>query len=100
MLPKIILNFCLLAVVVNCHPDPIPGYEIEELIYYGNFPDGFLWGTATAAYQVSDRIIEKLWHFFFEGRYRSRQKKTKIFFIHWNICHFQEIIAPSFDIEP
>ena len=50
---QIIFIFCLLA-VVNCHPDPIPGYEIEEPIFYDTFPDGFLWGTATAAYQVSN----------------------------------------------
>ena len=24
----------------------------EEPILYGQFPDGFLWGTATAAYQI------------------------------------------------
>ena len=34
------------------HPDPIPGYEIEESIYYDTFPEGFAWGTATAAYQI------------------------------------------------
>ena len=37
---QIIFIFCLLA-VVNCHPDPIPGYEIEEPIFYDTFPDGF-----------------------------------------------------------
>ena len=41
-----------LFVVIECHPDPVPGYDNEEPIYYGTFPDGFLWGTATAAYQV------------------------------------------------
>merc|ERR1712212_554518 len=27
-------------------------YEYEEELLYGKFPEGFLWGTATAAYQV------------------------------------------------
>ena len=27
-------------------------YVYEEPLRYGNFPDGFLWGVATAAYQV------------------------------------------------
>ena len=37
---------------VHTHPDPVPGYNIEEPLYYDTFPEGFLWGTATAAYQV------------------------------------------------
>jgi len=37
---------------VRTHPDPVPGYNIEEPLYYDTFPEGFLWGTATAAYQV------------------------------------------------
>ena len=28
------------------------GYQYEEDLTYGKFPEGFLWGTATAAYQV------------------------------------------------
>jgi len=27
-------------------------YEVEEPLLYGSFPDGFMWGTATAAYQI------------------------------------------------
>ena len=27
-------------------------YQYEEPLLYGHFPDNFLWGTATAAYQV------------------------------------------------
>ena len=30
----------------------VPDYEIEEPLLYDTFPEGFLWGTATAAYQV------------------------------------------------
>ena len=28
------------------------GYEYEEPLLYDTFPDGFVWGAATAAYQV------------------------------------------------
>ena len=34
------------------HPEQVPGYTYEEPLLYGTFPDGFVWGTATAAYQV------------------------------------------------
>ena len=55
------LGILLIAifVVTECHPDPVPGYNNEEPIYYGTFPDGFLWGTATAAYQVSYDFLIK-----------------------------------------
>ena len=43
---------CVLICFVQSHPDPVPGYTIEEPLYYDTFPDDFLWGTATAAYQV------------------------------------------------
>ena len=43
---------------VRSHPDPVPGYNIEEPLYYDTFPEGFLWGTATAAYQVINALIE------------------------------------------
>ena len=33
--------------------DVVPEYEIEEPLLYDTFPEGFLWGTATAAYQVN-----------------------------------------------
>ena len=33
-------------------PKPVPGYEIEEELYFDTFPDEFIWGAATAAYQV------------------------------------------------
>ena len=35
------------------------GYEYEEPLLYDTFPDGFVWGAATAAYQVS-RFLKKL----------------------------------------
>ena len=38
---------------INAHPDPVRGYDIEEPLLYDTFPDDFMWGTATAAYQVS-----------------------------------------------
>ena len=34
-------------------PKPFPGYNIEEELYYDTFPDEFIWGAATAAYQVN-----------------------------------------------
>ena len=33
--------------------DQVPGFEYEEELLYDFFPEEFLWGTATAAYQVS-----------------------------------------------
>ena len=48
--------FGLLSIVVVVvkaqHPKPVPGYNIEEPLYYDTFPEGFMWGAATAAYQV------------------------------------------------
>ena len=42
-----------IAVVLEAqHPKPVPGYNIEEPLYYDTFPEGFMWGAATAAYQV------------------------------------------------
>ena len=52
MKTSIFIKSLFTIAIVKAHPDPIPGYEIEESIYYDTFPDGFLWGTATAAYQV------------------------------------------------
>ena len=37
-------------------PKPVPGYEIEEELYYDTFPDEFIWGAATAAYQVKKKF--------------------------------------------
>ncbi len=37
-------------------PNPVPGYEIEEELYYDTFPDEFIWGAATAAYQVKKKF--------------------------------------------
>ena len=48
----------VLICFVQSHPDPVPGYNIEEPLYYDTFPDDFLWGTATAAYQVINELIE------------------------------------------
>ena len=42
-----------IAVILEAqHPKPVPGYNIEEPLYYDTFPEGFMWGAATAAYQV------------------------------------------------
>lgn len=43
-------SVCMLGALA--HPEPVPGYDIEEPLIYGTFPEGFKWGTATAAYQV------------------------------------------------
>ena len=48
-----ILTVSILAILTFGHPDPFPGYEIEEPLLYDIFPEDFIWGTATAAYQVS-----------------------------------------------
>ena len=42
-------NFNICTAV--CH-----GYVYEEELLYDTFPDGFLWGTATAAYQVHNTM--------------------------------------------
>ncbi len=34
------------------YPEIVPGYEYEEEIKEESFPEGFLWGAATAAYQI------------------------------------------------
>ena len=47
-------------------PKPVPGYEIEEELYYDTFPDEFIWGAATAAYQVKKNSIVFL--LFFQGK--------------------------------
>ena len=57
MKSSILIKALFIIAIVKAHPDPIPGYEIEESIYYDTFPDGFLWGTATAAYQVRLNIL-------------------------------------------
>ena len=52
---SISLFFGLLSIAVVLeaqHPKPVPGYNIEEPLYYDTFPEGFMWGAATAAYQV------------------------------------------------
>ena len=36
------------------------GYNYEEELLYDTFPDNFMWGTATAAYQVSGFISQNL----------------------------------------
>ena len=54
---KKILFLGVLIYFVQSHPDPVPGYNIEEPLYYDTFPDDFLWGTATAAYQVINELI-------------------------------------------
>ena len=54
---KKIIFLSVLICFVQSHPDPVPGYNIEEPLYYDTFPDDFLWGTATAAYQVINELI-------------------------------------------
>ena len=39
------------------YAEAIRGYEYEEPLLYDTFPEEFLWGTATAAYQVKCGII-------------------------------------------
>ena len=47
----------LLVISTNSQrPKPVPGYEIEEELYYDTFPDEFIWGAATAAYQVKKKV--------------------------------------------
>ena len=41
-----LLIFAIAAGICNAEP-------YDETMIYGNFPDGFKWGAATAAYQVS-----------------------------------------------
>ena len=48
-----ILTVGTLATLTFGHPDPLPGYKIEEPLLYDTFPEDFMWGTATAAYQVN-----------------------------------------------
>ena len=62
---------CVLICFVQSHPDPVPGYNIEEPLYYDTFPDDFLWGTATAAYQVINDFfnIKHLLYLFQNGMY-------------------------------
>ena len=51
----IILNLLLIS-SNSQRPKPVPGYEIEEELYYDTFPDEFIWGAATAAYQVKKKF--------------------------------------------
>ena len=45
---SVVVIFCCLGTIKAA----VPEYEVEEELLYDTFPDGFLWGTATAAYQV------------------------------------------------
>ena len=45
--------FSVVVVLKAQQPKPVPGYNIEEPLYYDTFPEGFMWGAATAAYQVN-----------------------------------------------
>ena len=47
----------LLLAVVSADSDPFPGYDIEEPLLYDKFPDDFIWGVATAAYQVGKESV-------------------------------------------
>lgn len=51
-----LLLFTILALfsrVSWTHPEQEPGFEYEEALLYETFPDGFVWGAATASYQVN-----------------------------------------------
>ena len=52
MIKTFIILKLLLISSNSQRPKPVPGYEIEEELYYDTFPDEFIWGAATAAYQV------------------------------------------------
>ena len=52
MISTFIILKLLLISSNSQRPKPVPGYEIEEELYYDTFPDEFIWGAATAAYQV------------------------------------------------
>lgn len=47
-----LLYVASLVFLVSAHPEQNPGFEYEEPLLYDTFPEGFLWGAATAAYQV------------------------------------------------
>ena len=44
-----VVIFCCVAGTIKA---VLPDYEVEEPLLYDTFPESFLWGTATAAYQV------------------------------------------------
>ena len=51
-LRKLVTVFCLFQLTL-AKKDRVQGYDYEEPLLYDTFPDGFVWGAATAAYQVS-----------------------------------------------
>ncbi len=57
---KLMWLLLVLVVVGGC----CGSSEYEDEFYYGTFPDGFLWSTATASYQV-----EGAWNI--DGRFSS-----------------------------
>ena len=48
---KAITIICLFQLAL-AKQDRVQGYDYEEPLLYDTFPDGFVWGAATAAYQV------------------------------------------------
>ena len=56
LLEKVITIFYLFQFTLAQHDDRVQGYDYEEPLLYDIFPDGFVWGAATAAYQVSTNI--------------------------------------------
>ena len=52
ILRKLVTVFCLFQLTL-AKEDRVQGYDYEEPLLYDTFPDGFVWGAATAAYQVS-----------------------------------------------
>ena len=51
-----VVIFCCLAGTIKA---VLPDYEVEEPLLYDTFPESFLWGTATAAYQVCNFCNKK-----------------------------------------
>ena len=66
MIRTFIILRLLLISTNSQRPKPVPGYEIEEELYYDTFPDEFIWGAATAAYQVKKKSLVFL--LFFQGK--------------------------------
>ena len=58
LLGAVVIFCCLLGTIKAVLPD----YEVEEPLLYDTFPESFLWGTATAAYQVCTFFVKKEGH--------------------------------------
>ena len=58
------IQLSIYLVVISCSlivlGEKPSGYNYEEPLLYDKFPDDFLWGTATASYQVNVYFLRKL----------------------------------------